>query len=116
MNATDILYAKKLAGGGGGSSDFSTAKLTIVNTNEYDSFSTNNYFTFPFIDNNTIQCVPVGSVDPLQSIEFNIVLYKGTAIGGAFVPYDFTFSGDISENGGVLTITGDCTISYTPEP
>ena len=116
MNITDILFAKSLSGGGGGGgdSDFSTAKLTIVNTSEDDGLTLDNYFGFPFIDDNSVQCYPTDTLAPLQSIEFNIVLYKGTAIGGAFGS-GFTFSGNISEDDGVLTITGDCTITFTPE-
>ena len=44
MNITDILFAKSLSGGGGGGgdSDFSTAKLTIVNTSEDDGLTLDN--------------------------------------------------------------------------
>ena len=119
MNINDFILAGKLTGsgggGGGGSSDFSTAKLTMVNPQEYP-FTVDNYFGFPFIEDNAVQCYYSDTVEPLQSIEFDIVLYKGTAIGMCFTVADFTFSGNISEDDGVLTITGDCTITYTPEP
>ena len=107
--------------GGGGSSDFSTAEVTIIN-NANNSVD----FTVPlaleegeFDDNSPALCFASnGYVDGGNTFTMKVVLYKGT---GAFVlssvdVSQVTLTGDIVpifEDGLEYYVTGDCTITIS---
>jgi len=86
--------------GGGGSSDFSTAKATVNN----QAFA----FYMPVVDTNTISIVKPASGT------FDVPLYKGRL--DIFLERDVTASiesGNATLEGSYLVITGDCTITIS---
>ena len=97
--------------GGSGSSDFSTAQVTVVNNNEYG-------LNMPAVYN-------AGELSPeapaflytasmgYQGV-FTIALYKGAAL--VEIPFgdDVAIEGNITDMGdGFYFITGDCTITIS---
>ena len=94
-------------GGGGGSSDFSTAQVTFV----ADSFSQDggNVSNFIYINDTYLETVYETALEG----EYTAVCYKGE--GYAFVPTVVSVSGNATINGNDVTITGDCTIHYVAE-
>lgn len=112
MDITDILFAKSLSGGGGGggSSDFSTAEVTVKTSYQNDGDvmgflpikvtdegyeGTCAYFEFP--------------IRTSDEYVYEIILYKGVAYG--YCNTDVSASGDIENDGGYLTVTGDGVIT-----
>ena len=86
--------------GGGGSSDFSTAKATVNN----QAFA----FYMPVVDTNTISVVKPASGT------FDVPLYKGRL--DIFLDRSVTASiesGNATLEGNYLVITGDCTITIS---
>ena len=99
---------------GGGSSDFSTAKVTIVNNvNSHVNFS------IPVVSaDETLEFANASfSVDPNSTAVTDVILYKGSALCPEVQPVEvpvvhMSVSGDITEGAfGLLTITGDGTIT-----
>ena len=90
----------ELSEGGGGSSDFSTAKATVNN----QAFA----FYMPVVDTNTISVVKPASGT------FDVPLYKGRL--DIFLERDVTASiesGNATLEGNYLVITGDCIITIS---
>lgn len=90
--------------GGGGSSDFSTATVTLINETKLG-------LTLAHIDNTT-------GIEPEmgQSGEYEVVLYKGKAVGLFTSPNrNLSVTGDISydDDDGTIFITGDGTITIS---
>lgn len=107
MDITDILFAKKLSGGGGGSSDFSIAEVTIAagvvaNTPYELPIISPEYWEVP--NASTTLIAAVGDDDYVV----NVILHKGKCY--AYVDEDIVISGDATYDAelGVITITGDC--------
>ena len=97
--------------GGGGSSDFSTAEVTVINN------------TGELIDGRYVSVVdtPISTVRPMNTLSFNssrtyiVPLYKGSCNWAFDGTANVSVSGDIewnSENRTAL-ITGDCTITIS---
>lgn len=122
-NGTDIDVAQYALAdvnveGGGGSSDFSTAQVTVVNNSQSDAF---NFVMCVTMTNEGVSATtglvlgtPVGETEV-----FNVVLYKGNA-HIQFEASDeepsvvITTSGNISDLGGDnYMVTGDCTITIS---
>lgn len=98
-NVTDLLS------GGGGSSDFSTAEVTIVNTLEEEIL-----VILPVLDDNVLRASTDIGAGGTQVLKMPI------PTGGAYVTSTFllgTVSGDIAFEEGVLTITGNGTFTVT---
>ena len=98
----------------GGSSDFSTAEVTIVNNSQSDAFD----FIMCVTRTNGGISATTGLVlgTPVGETEvFNVVLYKGNAhIQFKEDPLVITTSGNISDLGGDnYMVTGDCTITIS---
>lgn len=98
-----------IANASGGSSDFSTATVTIVNNSGMPIAVFGAIATEEDDEFFTIHNWSVFASDTIQ-----VVMYKGLAYGGL----DGSFStvnttGDISWNGDTLTITGDGTITIS---
>lgn len=96
--------------GGGGSSDFSTAEVTITNsTSSNITQSCIAVIEYAGEEGLTSTLPPLGAN---QSITCDMVLFKGTQ--GFYAPDDvyITVTGDITEEEGWITITGDGTITY----
>lgn len=123
----DVVSAEKLnhieqgiANGCGGSSDFSTARVTIVN----------NHSGQPNVDAIGLPvCVAEGGMSAIMavtsgintgaSVQLNVPLYQGNCfwMTAYFDSYyrnmTFTASGDASIIGAGILITGDCTITIS---
>lgn len=119
----DILSAEKMnaleqavASGGGGSSDFTTAEVTIINDSNNDNLS--------FYGSVCLEADALGEGSPAMAypymmlpksdtVTFNVALYKGTAC----LLFDdlsaISITGDIVEMFGMLIVTGDCTITIS---
>jgi hypothetical protein len=107
-NLNTLLGEQLAEGGGGGSSDFSTAKITVTNNAE------------------ATLCAPyVVDVDGFQGVfiansnsgEFDVALYKGHSQAGFVSSTPPTFNvavtGEISYREGTFFITGDGTITIS---
>ena len=109
MSLYDIAIARKLSGGGGGSSDVSTAKITLVDPNE------NGYVLLgPFYED-AMAMAKCFTDDG----EVGVLLYKNLAqVDATNVLEDggsFSLSGN-AETGlseGLILISGDCTITVS---
>ena len=92
--------------GGGGSSDFSTAEVTITNNSEnpalfFGSFIVDNSITHGFnVSENTTETLTV-------------VLYKGVSVMGVDDELNVVVTGDITYSDWDFTITGDGTITIS---
>lgn len=102
--------------GGGGSSDFSTATLTIINNSNFAVYGAPIVCPLPDI----IPPIEVIMGDDISNGEHDVVLYKGNATVN--VDYDSSLTTEITtigaieklteEEGHILyKITGDCTIT-----
>lgn len=109
MDFFEIMLQQKLASGGG-SSDFSEATVTFINNTSgiemYGAFIYEHEGETP-----TIICnVWTNDADTQR-----LVLYKGNStillisLGGEAI----TVSGDATEDGGYVYVTGDCTITIS---
>lgn len=103
-NAGAILaLAQYVTGGGGCSSDFTTAKVTY--TTDSNGYELNGVF----VDDGFLSTSWTTS-----GAEFTLVLYKGS---GGFMCFDeptiTVVSGDAVVEDGMPIITGDCTLAFT---
>ena len=93
--------------GGGGSSDFSTAKITFVGKPNNGFVAPFYYDDMPFVDSATI--TEPTSLD--TNGVYDIVLYKGQAIINTGAEAS-SVSGNIEALGwSMYSVTGDCTIT-----
>lgn len=102
-----------ISSGGSGSSDFSTAQVTVNSSTEYTyNLLLSNYYDY---DNTGIIIPNISSGDIDTSIILNAMLYKGQAMcilkpQGQNTP-NVSVSGNIQDVGQkTYIITGDCTI------
>lgn len=111
MNLHDVIFASKLFGddggdsGDAGDSDFSTAEVTIQNQTRQGM-----YCAIPTIQDGILTTVEY----LLDGVELNspIVLYNGTAL--IYIDsQNIIVTGDIVNNSGYLTITGNGSITIT---
>jgi len=103
-----FLVIPPTGGGGGGGGDFSTAELTIYNSNWlevplYGAFQDQGSSTF-------------GRTDVWTDNEsYTVIMYNGEASvffdDSEGVVQSYSISGDISGSDGEFVITGDCTIT-----
>jgi len=120
-NADAIDMIAEHASGGGGSSDFSTATVTIVNNS--GETVTNVNATLAFEENALGEGSPATSfpstIMPVESGEtstIQVILYKGN---GVIDPinnsslFDISFSGNIEDVGQILLVSGDGTITFS---
>lgn len=95
-------------GGGGGSSDFSTAEVTIVNSSNVQTT-----FYFPYINHefNDIEAFNIGS---LGTSTYTVPLYMNRAtMLFDEMPAGTNVNGDAEINEDVVIITGNCTITIS---
>lgn len=115
------LQEKIDAGGGGGSSDFSTATVTLVNNGTSDVVGIN--ASLAYSENTLGEGAPatsfpsvISQISSNQSIEVTVILYKGNGVidpSSNSSYFDMALTGDIEENGPMLIVTGDGTITFT---
>ena len=104
--------------GGGGSSDFSTAEVTLI-CDGFDNDEGTGKIDGCFINNNAIDWFVNLETDATGTLgTFPVVLYKGVGTAFAYPGALVSISGDIvTDENGNLTITGNGTIHYlTFEP
>lgn len=97
-------------GGGGGSSDFTTAEVTIAS--ELDSWMIGS--TMPMVDETGL-ATDITYSNNYNPSPFLIALYKGSTIASIYNDDNHTIvvSGGATYEDGVITITGDCTITIS---
>lgn len=86
--------------------DLTTATVTVVV--EEGGGLDNNYITLPIIDNDVLSSEAL-----YNEGTYTVPLYKGTAKGTVYKWVD-SVSGNCTASGHDLTITGNCTITFTP--
>ncbi len=98
--------------GGGGSSDFSTAEVTIVNNYRYGA-----EIEVAIADSENSSTDFSTTVGTNSTATINVILYKGTAYAEVNAGQDFDYNieteGDIDLDGTEAFITGDCTITIS---
>ena len=99
-------------GGGGGSSDFSTATVTVVNNDSSPFESMVVYIHYnDFFDKTELEFFV--NVSAGETAELEVVLYKGVTsmdVSG----HNVSATGSVSVEGISAIVTGDCTITLTP--
>ena len=111
-----VIESVKINGeeaGGGGSSDFSTARVTVVNnyTKSVDIY-------VALADSEYLHSDTLTNLEPNRTATITAILYKGAAFA-TITPTVITdaFSveteGDADADGGDVSITGDCTITIS---
>ena len=96
--------------GGGGSSEFSTAQVTIIG----DEGATNFVIPYlPYIDEGAINVCINDGVQADNSHTYSVALYENTVITYIFDTVTAT-SGDVTVDDGLVTITGDCSMTIHP--
>lgn len=117
MNLYDIAIARKLSGGGGGSSDFSTAEVTIVIGSNATGVGSKWPQPFPTIENDSLNTFFI--VENNLNKTFTVPLYKGEARAmywGTANVQNASFTGNIAldtDDDDILVITGNGTITVT---
>ena len=108
MNEIEALRAEIEEGGGGGSSDFSIAHVTLIETGGGRQSTA---IETVLIEDNDNFIFGEARADNGETIVANVVLYKVRSIL-TFVSYGTVqeITGDIEESGNGYIITGDCTI------
>lgn len=87
-------------------SDWTTATVTIVVQD--GGGLDNNYLSLPVIESDNISSTVIYGEGT-----YTVSLYKGVAKGYSYKGVD-SVSGDCTESNHDITITGDCTITFTP--
>lgn len=87
-------------------SDWTTATVTVVLQD--GGGLDNNYLSLPVIENDNINSTVIYGEGT-----YTVPLYKGVAKGYSYKGVD-SVSGDCTESNHDITITGDCTITFTP--
>lgn len=121
MNLHKALIANEIfgdggSGGGGGSSDFSTAEVTFTNpSSAYEAIvrvaCAYDYSEDEYEEHASSYSFSVGS----DGVTAEIILYKGTAYCEIEHGTVVSCSGDITNNYGMLEITGDGSVALNGE-
>ena len=100
----DIVTARKLSGGGGGSNDFSTAQVTVAIAGDYI------YIPFVFDEGGEAGIVSTGII---ESGTYSVPIYKGLLVGSIDSTRTVNVSGnaEYNQSNHTIIITGDCTIT-----
>ncbi len=123
MSLFDIAIASKLSGGGGGggSSDLSKATITLDITFPEDYYTV--YVEARLGNGELGSVIVLGGQDYMETFEFDdaapstfeLVLFNGVGklLMGSVT--NVTGGGAYDADEGMLTVTGDCTVSVTAE-
>ena len=102
----ELALAKKLSGGGGGDSDFSTARLTVAGT----IVETTLYV--PYLGDSPVGTVMWPSIGVAGTYE--VVVHTNGTVMLAITSKTITIEGNVQQMGAnVYLITGDCTITIS---
>ena len=96
-------------GGSGGSSDFSTAEVTIANNTGNRGIQVDIPFIKEASKDQPAHAASGITLEEHRSV--NAILYKGYCIIEVPVIYEITGTGNITAHGSYAEITGDCTIN-----
>lgn len=103
-------------GGGGGSSDLTTAHVTVMAGTVSETFETDAFNVCTFLETEgtaTSVTAPIISDEPVESLEFDALLYKGAAALSTYLPVASTSGGITDYGDGHFFVTGDCTITLS---
>lgn len=109
MKYFDTLLGEQLLegeGGGGGSSDFSTAEVTVNAGKQFE-------FNVPLINDEFGYLGSYDNINPGDSETLTIGLYKGKALTRFLTDGVVSVSGNAQLNNEQILITGDCTITIS---
>ena len=97
--------------GGGGSSDFSTAEVTLTTGSSAEEY----LILIPIIDIDSNLCQAVYQFSGQGENELIVPLYKGTALAVVDGQYTVSVTGDaeFDEEEYIVAITGNCTITLS---
>lgn len=111
-----LALAQYVSGGGGGSSDLTTAHVTVMAGTVSETFEADAFNVCTFLETEGTAAsvtAPIMGDDPVESLEFDAILYKGAAALSTYLPVAST-SGGITDHGdGHFFVTGDCTITLS---
>lgn len=98
--------------GGGGSSDFSTAEVTVVNNYRYNAEIQVARANSEYLNSDTL-----AYANSNTTATISVILYKGTALGsikaGEAFDWHIEVEGDAEVDESDVFITGDCTITIS---
>lgn len=115
-DAGAILALAQYVSGGGGGGDFTTAHVTVVAGTVSETFETDafNVCTFLETEGTAVSVTaPIMGDDPVESLEFDAILYKGAAALSTYLPVASTSGGITDYGDGHFFVTGDCTITLS---
>lgn len=92
--------------GGGGSSDFSTAEVTVNANKQFE-------FYVPLINDEFGYLGAYDNINPDESETLTVGLYKGKAVTRFYTDGVVSVSGNAQLNDDQILITGDCTITIS---
>ena len=108
------------SGSGGGSSDFSTATITVVNNRKYVYTIYGAFLTSGDDEHDvppmTYSDLYIDGDDTSATTTYgNVIMYKGTAFISTARHDIMTVDGKITKRGNGFVVTGDCTITIPAE-
>ena len=109
------------SGSGGGSSDFSTATITVVNNSKHTYSISGAFFNSgsdkdddpPITYSNLF--IDVDNTSATTTYYVNVIMYKGTAFIQTGQPDKMTVDGKITKSESGFVVTGDGTITIPAE-
>lgn len=96
----------QLSGGGGGSSDFSTAEVTVNANQQFEFYA-------PLINDEHGYLGAYDNINPDESETLTVGLYKGKAVTRFYTSGVVSVSGNAQLMNEQILITGDCTITIS---
>lgn len=102
--------------GGGGSSDLTTAHVTVMAGTVSETFEADAFNVCTFLETEGTAAsvtAPIMGDDPVESLEFDAILYKGAAALSTYLPVASTSGGITDYGDGHFFVTGDCTITLS---
>lgn len=115
-DAGAILALADYVSGGGGSSDFTTAHVTVMAGTVSETFEADAFKVCTFLETEGTAAsvtAPIMGDDPVESLEFDAILYKGAAALSTYLPVASTSGGITDYGDGHFFVTGDCTITLS---
>ena len=107
-----IVDADAAGGSGGGSSDFSTAEVTVIRTTGTDY---NSNLALPTYENNNLTAAYFYAENIPESVTVTVALLNGKCVVFCRNANEYGVTGNTAYDSNAMgyVITGDCTISIT---